>query len=191
MRLEVYVKQYFYITIHFSPNYEGTVFSKYRDNFYINNKTGEIYRKRLLYDFGWGQEDGFELMPQLSFEKLIQLVECPMVIPQKKFWQKYTKEEIQQINVWRSNLYGAVAVIMQDYTEEFIEFLTVKVNTDYLSNPSIRENFKNFSFDSKKTRAEGKIPGGVLVRSYEDILRDYPQWERISSKVIDQVYGSY
>lgn len=114
------MKRYFYITIHFSPDYEGTVFSKYQDDLYINTETGEIYRKRLLYDFGWGQENGFELMPQLSFEELIQLVECPMVQPQKKFWQKYTKEEIQQADIWRSNLYGAVAVIMQDYVKNLL-----------------------------------------------------------------------
>ena len=188
MRLEEYVKRYFYITIHFSPDYEGTVFSKHQDDLYINTETGEIYRKRLLYDFGWGQENGFELMPQLSFDELIQLVEHPMVQPQKKFWQKYTKEEIQQADIWCGNLYGAVAVIMQDYVKELVEFLSTKDDTEYFSNPSIRDNFKCFSFDSQKTRAEGKIPGGVLTRSYEEILKDYPQWERISSKVINQVY---
>ena len=87
------MKRYFYITIHFSPDYEGKIFLKQQDGLYINAETGELYRKRLLYDFGWGQENGFELMPQLSFDELIQLVEKPMVLPQKKFWQKYTKEE--------------------------------------------------------------------------------------------------
>ena len=183
------MKRYFYITIHFFPDYEGKIFSKQQDGLYINVETGELYRKRLLYDFGWGQENGFELMPQLSFDELIQLVEEPVVLPQKKFWQKYTKEEMRQADIWRSNLYGAVAVIMQDYTDEFVEFLSKKVDTDYFSNPSIRDNFKCFSFSSKKAREEGKIPGGVLTRSYEDILRDYPQWEQFSSKLIDQIYG--
>ena len=79
------MKRYFYITIHFSPDYEGKIFLKQQDGLYINAETGELYRKRLLYDFGWGQENGFELMPQLSFDELIQLVEKPMVLPQKKF----------------------------------------------------------------------------------------------------------
>ena len=175
--------------MHFFPDYEGTIFSKQQDGLYINAATGELYRKRLLYDFGWGQENGFELMPQLSFDELIQLVEQPMVIPQKKFWGEYTKEEIQLADIWRNNLYGAVAVIMQDYTDKLVEFLSAKVDTNYFSNPSIRDNFKCFSFDSQKTRAEGKIPGGILTRSYEDILKDYPQWGQISSKIIAQVYG--
>ncbi len=51
------MKRYFYITIHFSPDYEGTVFSKYQDDLYINTETGEIYRKRLLYDFGCGARE--------------------------------------------------------------------------------------------------------------------------------------
>jgi len=182
------MKRYFYITVHFSPDYEGTVFSKHQDDLYMNTETGEIYRKRLLYDFGWGQENGFELMPQLSFEELIQLVECPRVLQKKKFRRKNTKEEVQQAEIWQSNLYGAVAVIMQDYVKELIEFLSTTVDTDYFFNPDIRDNFKCFSFDSQKTSAEGRIPGGVLTRSYEEILKDYPQWERISSKIIDQVY---
>ena len=182
------MKRYFYITIHFSPEYEGTVFTKYQDNLYIKTETGELYRKRLLYDFGWGQESGFELLPQLSFDRLIELIEQPMVLPTKKIWKKYTKEEIQQADIWRSNLYGAVAVIMQDYVEELVAFLSSKVNTDYFSNPSIRENFKCFSFDSQRTRAEGKIPGGVLTQSYEDILKNYIEWGKISSEIISQVY---
>lgn len=190
MRMEKILKRYFYITIHFVPDYEGKIFAKKQDDIYINVETGELYRKRLLYDFGWGQEKGFELIPQLSFDELIQLVEQPMVVPKKMIWQKYTKEEIAQADIRRSNLYGAVAVIMQDYVKEFIKFLSAKIDTDYFSNQSVRENFKCFSFDSQKTRAEGRIPGGVLTRSYEDILSDYPQWGRISSKVINHVYNN-
>ena len=52
------MKRYFYISIHFSPDYEETVFSKYQDDLYRNRETGEMYRKRLLYDFGWGRKMG-------------------------------------------------------------------------------------------------------------------------------------
>lgn len=183
------MKQYFYITMHFSPEYEGTVFKKQKNDFYIHIETGELFRKRLLYDFGWGQESGFELLPQLSFDDLIMLIEQQMVLPQKKFRGKYTEAEIHKADVWRNNLYGAVAVIMQDHVEELIAFLSSKVNTNYFSNPSIRENFKCFSFDTQKAKAEGKIPGGVLTQSYAEILNKYPKWNEIAPKVILQVYG--
>lgn len=182
------MKRYFYLTIHFSPEYEKIMFAKLQDNFYKNIETGEIYRKRLLYDFGWGQEFGFELLPPLSFNDLVKLVEQPLLLPENKFWQKHSKYQIQQADIWRSNLYGAVAVIMQDYVDELIDFLSSKVNTDYFSNPSVRENFKAFSFDSQKARAEGKIPGGILTQSYEDILNNYPEWREIASKVVSQIY---
>ena len=182
------MKRYFYITIHFSPEYEGTVLARLKDDLYINTETGETYRKRALYDFGWGQESGFELMPPLSFKELIKLVEQPGALPQKKRFRRCTSEEFMQADIWRSNLYGAAAVIMQDHAKEFIEFLAAKIETDYFSDPSIRENFRLFSFDSQKTRDSGAIPGGVLTRSYEEILSAYPQWETIASGVIDQVY---
>lgn len=151
-------------------------------------ETGETYQKRLLYDFGWGQENGFELLPQLSFRELIRLIEVPQNISSKKRRAGYTSEELLQGEIWRSNLYGAAAVIMQDYTAELITFLSDKICTDYFSNPAIRENFKCFCFDTEKTRAEGRPLGGILTKSYEDVLNGFPQWKRISAKVIRQVY---
>ena len=35
------MKRYFYITIHFSPEYEGTVLARLKDDLYINTETGE------------------------------------------------------------------------------------------------------------------------------------------------------
>lgn len=182
------MKRYFYITVHFSPDYEKSFFSKQQGNLYINNETREVYCKRPLYDFGWGQEDGFELMPQLPFDKLIKLVEQPMASTKERFLKNYTKEEFLQADIWRSNLYGAIAVIMQDYVEELIGFLSTKVDTGYFQNSAIRDNFKCFSFDSQKTRMMGKVPGEVKTRSYEEILGDYPRRRKISASIIDQVH---
>ena len=50
------MKRYFYITIHFFPDYEGKIFLKQQDGLYITAETGELYRKRLLYDFGWDRK---------------------------------------------------------------------------------------------------------------------------------------
>ena len=182
------MKQYFYITVHFMPRYEERLFKKIQGNVYKHIATGELFQKRLLYDFGWGQEEGFELLPELSFDNLIRLVEQPIVHSQRMFGRRHTNEEVRQANILRSNLYGAVAVIMQDYVQELIEFLSKKIDTDYFLRSSICENYKCFSFDSKKSKDEGKIPGGVLTESYEEILNKYPKWKEISSRVIELVY---
>ena len=183
------MKRYFYLTIHFSPKYEGSVLTEQPDGMFWDCQTGEQYQKRLLYDFGWGQESGFELLPQLPFRELIQLVEQPQPLPVRKRFGKYSAEQVLKADIWRSNLYGAAAVIMQDHVKEFVAFLSEKANTDYFSDPAKRDNFKCFSFDSEKTRQEGKCPGGVLTRSYEDILRDDPDRERIGPTIVRKIYG--
>jgi len=181
-------KHYFYITVHFSPDYSNE-FKCISDNQYINTLNKEVFRKRLLYDFGWGQETGFELLPALSFEELIELVEQSTVIIKNSIVKRYTLEEIRNNRVNQSNLFGAVSVIMQDHVEELIEFLTNKIETDYFSCADIRKNFIWFSFSSSKMKEIGKIPGGNLTKSYEDVLNEYAQWKKISEKVIFQVYG--
>ena len=182
------MEQYFYITIHFFPQYIGVSFENIEDDIYECSDGGR-YRKRRLYDCGWGQEDGFELLPPLNFSELISLTEQPNPLPPKKFWQKYSDEQKLQANVWRNNFFGAVSVIMQDHVSEFIEFLESKIGTDYFSAPHIRENFKFFAFDTQKTFEDGKFPSGVLTRSYEEVLNDYPQWRKIAPRIVETVYG--
>lgn len=176
----------FYVTMNFMPRYEEE-FTCIDGDVFRNNSSGMLFRKRLLYDFGWGQEYGFEKLPELYFEKLIKLVEQSVVIIKNS--KKYTSEEIRNNRVNQSNLFGAVSVIMQDHVEELIEFLTNKIETDYFSCADIRKSFIWFSFSSSKMREIGQIPGGNLTKSYEEVLNEYAQWRKISEKVICQVYG--
>ncbi|MGI6745872.1 MAG: hypothetical protein ACOX45_07010 [Acutalibacteraceae bacterium] len=166
---------YFYITIHFQPCYENKTLQKIDETHYKHMKTDRIYRKRLMYDWGWGQEYGFEQQPPLTFAEVIQIV-----IDYKKSIISYSQKHM--------NFVGAVSVIMQDHVEELIDFLSKKINTDYFANSEIRENFKWFAFSSQKTREAGKIPGGILTQSYEDVLNQYPKWREISSQVIGKIY---
>lgn len=182
------MKQYFFISINFSPTYDERLFVNLHDDIYQNSLTGELCRKRLLYDFGWGQEYGFELLPVLSFPQLISLLEFRAAPRKKKFWERYTEEEIRSASVARSNVFGAIAVIMQDHVTELIDFLSEKIGTSYFSDGYIRENYKYFSFSTQKMREMGKLPGGILSQSYEDVLNKHPKWIDISSKVIDEVY---
>ncbi len=168
-------KQYYYLTTNFMPNYEKTKFEKVSDDVFVL-KNGDKYKKRLLYDWGWGQEFGFEILPKPSFETLIEIV----INFRNTGFNLHKK---------RMNFYGAISVIMQDYVDEFIQFLSQKVHTDFFSNSYIRENFKFFSFSSMHMTREGKIPGGVLTESYEEVFKKNPMWIDIAELIIEKVYG--
>lgn len=181
-------QKYFYITINFCPDYSKT-FMHTENDIYTNVLTGEQFRKRLLYDFGWGQEPGFERIPALTFYELIELVENSVVTNKKKrLFEKRSREEMRHNDVSRSNLFGAISVIMQDHVEELIDFLACKVKTDYFSDPVIRENYMWFSFSTNKMREIGFFPGAILTKSYEDVLNEHEQWKKIAKTVIEQVY---
>ena len=181
--------KYFYLTINFSSKWNNE-FMLINEDIYINTLTGEHFRKRLLYDFGWGQENGFERLPSLTFDELIELVEnADLTIKKKRIWEKYSEEEIRNNDVNQSNLFGAISIIMQDHIEELIKFLTGKIKTNYFSNTKIRKNFTWFSFSTRKMREIGYLPGGIGKMSYEEVLNKYEQWRTISKTVVEQVYG--
>lgn len=142
---------YFYITVHFHPCYENKTLQNIDETHYKHVKTDRIYRKRLMYDWGLGQEYGFEQQPPLTFTEAIQIV-----IDYKKPIINYSQKHM--------NFAGAVSVIMQDHIEEFIDFLSKKINTDYFANSDIRENFKWFAFSSQKTRVQVSMMGDTCTR---------------------------
>ena len=179
------MKRYFYVTIHFCPNYVNTELTPYIDDLFMDKKTGEIYKKRNLYCFGWGQESGFELMPPLSFEQLIKLVECP----RPKFSILKYRKRVSLLSIWKGNYYGAASVIMEDHLPEFVDFLAEKVNSDYFSDPTIRKNYLCFIFDREKAREKGwGYCGFVHGEAFEDLLNKIPKWKTISEHIIRQVY---
>ncbi len=153
--------------------YDDIEFVQISGNLYKESISGLTYRKRLLYNCGWGQEEGYELLPALSFDELISIViayntDNELISERKKF----------------SNLLGAVAVIMQDYQKELLCFLLDKIQTSFFDNQQIKENFQWFCFDEKLAGPKG----GIGRKSYEQVLKQYPKWLEISSKVKEWVY---
>ena len=166
-------KQLYFVSTNFKPDLSRN-FKKLENDIYLLKHTDIKYRKRALYDWGWGQELGFEIIPKPTFEELIFLVSnFDLTIRNNKL---------------KMNFYGAISVIMQDYVEELIDFLTKKLPTDFFENTQIKNNFSFFSFNSEKTRVSGRIPGGVGVNSYENIFKQPPQWLEISERVISLIY---
>ena len=139
-----YSQRYFYITRNFVPDYSQE-FTHIQDDIYKHNRTGDLYRRRLLCDFGWGHEPGYERLPALSFDELISLIEYdpfPGKLPKLRRFLFSKKEYL-----FYQNLRGAISVIMADHIEAFVEFLAQKCETPYFENPCIRENYKYFYLD--------------------------------------------
>lgn len=166
---------YFYITMNFNYKVSPPEMEKIDNNILREAKSGVLYKRRPLYDFGWGQEHGLEKLPPLRFDELIELV--------IKF---NNNDEILIRLVKFSNMIGAVAVIMEDHVLELIDFLTKKILTDFFEDKQIRENFKWFCFDEKVIYSRG----GIKTLSYEEVLKKYPQWNKISSNIKEKVYGN-
>ena len=170
----------FYLTINFLPKYDKE-FELVQGDVYKHIVSGQLYRKRLLADHGWGQESGYVRYPEPTFEELIAILEyVPDPLRYNPFY--FLSKEM---STYFNNVLGAVSVIMQDYVPELIDFLSEKVETTYFKNRYIRRNFREFSF----VRGRQQMGRAVGSKPYHIILQEYDKWEEISHKVIKQVYG--
>lgn len=177
----------FYTTTNFSPRYDRE-FEPVQADVYRHITSGQLYRKRVLADHGWGPESGYVRLPEPSFEELIAIVEyMPKCLKNRPFY--FLSKELCELNyIYYQNLWGAVSVIMQDYVPELIDFLAEKVETEYFRDRRIRRNFREFAFDGEWCRKRGKLGRTAGGKSYHRILQDYDKWNEISHKVIKQVY---
>ena len=177
----------FYITIHFFPKYDRE-FELVQEDIYRHIASGQLYRKRLLADYGWGQEPGYVRFPEPTFEELIAILEyVPARLKESLFC--FLSKELTELNyTYFSNVQGAVSVIMQDYVPELIDFLAEKVETKYFKNRYIRRNFREFSFNGEMVRKRRRFGRTVGTKPYYRIFQEYDKWKGISHKVIKQVY---
>lgn len=181
-------KAYFYLTKNFTPNYAAD-FDHVENDIYRHKASGWLYKKRLLFDFGWGQESGYVCYPEPTFEELITLIEyIPPRIKRNPF--ALFSKKLRQLNTMcYDNAWGAISVIMQDHVDEMIAFLKVKIETDYFENADIRKRYYRFCFDREKAKEFGILFGcGVKTKSYCTIFQEHDGWSSIAHKVIEQVY---
>ena len=141
---------------------------------YYQAKSGTKWARILLYNTGWGQPYGYERLPSLPFESLMELA---LKSDHKTTNLKIIEEE--------SNKYGAIAVIMERHILELIEFLYMNLSNKELFHSELyRHNLTLFCFDEKEARTNG----GVGMKSYENMLNQHTKWLAISSKVKELVY---
>jgi hypothetical protein len=144
--------------------------------YFVQEKSGTKWVECLLYNTGWGQPVGFERLPKLKFEDLLKLA----------LTSDY-KTTTLTVNEEESNKYGAIAVIMERYRLELIDFLAININNnDLWGNDLYCSNLKLFCFDDFNCKGNG----GIGRKSYEEILNECPKWCDISQRVKELVYGN-
>lgn len=72
--------------------------------------------------------------------------------------------------------------------EEFIDFLTQKIDTDYFDNKYIRNNYRWFCFSAEKSSHLSSY-NSANGESYEEIFNKYESWHKISQRIIEKIYG--
>ena len=129
------------------------------DNVYISIEDGSFWEKTDLYDFGWGNEYGFEKLPKLTFEELFEL--------------------IFQSNI-EENRYGAAAIILKKYSTELLELCMQLINNNELSKKYL-DVFKILGLNYPSNRSN------ILGKSYQEINELNEKWREISIKVTSMI----
>ena len=183
-----YRKKYFYITVNYCPNIDE-LFTQIHGDIYESVATGLKYKKRLLYDYGWGQEEGYVCYPEPTFRQLISLVGYLPPHMKNNPFSFLIKQNREQYTICEHNAIGAISIIMQDYVEELIAFLKEKIGTDYFEDRHVRKRFQRFVFSREKAKEFGIVAGGsVGMLSYSEILQKHDSWSEIAQRVIEKVY---
>ena len=118
----------------------------------ISPNDGSIWAKTELYNFGWGDENGYYRYPMPSFEKLFHLV------------LNSADEE---------DIYGAASVILKRYPDELLKQCEAIAENRGRSD-DFGKLVKVFRLDSPVNRSP------VLRKTYAQIQQDSRRWREIA-----------
>ena len=140
-----------------TPDEFGLVESGTDTYLYIDKIDGSIWKKKTLYDFGWGNEYGFMRLPELSFDEA---------------WNMLTSSDIQE------NQYGAASLIDEKYSENLLEKIESIFSTpNFQINERLRNAFKILDLEAGRNRSE------TQGKSYKEVIDNFNRWKNISEKV--------
>jgi hypothetical protein len=115
-----------------------------------------VWKPRQLYDFGWGQENGFYRTPILAFEELFSLgVE--------------SHDE--------DNVFGAAIVLTEDYAEELLVKLENLIRGPIADIARYRKFFEVLKLDLPYNRCS------TIGKSVSEINKDFERWKKIAEYV--------
>ena len=121
----------------------------------IDPRDGSVWVKKNLYDWGWGEENGYYKAPLPDYPALLELV-------------LYSNNN--------DDTYGAAAIILEQYSEELL--CTCE---NMMLDPKRKKEFKALAKVFKLNLAINRCP--VLKKSFHQIQSDFARWKRISEQV--------
>ena len=185
----------FMMSCHFSPRtlQQFGLNETDKEGLYFSEDTDSYWVARYLYDLGWGNEIGYVRQPELNFSELIYLMLLQPALEKGSFLRPLTNSQRKKNRIIQDNIFGAAAVIMEDYSDELVGFLEESVKNGFLRSSSIHNAqypLGVFSFSTAKSLERGWAVGSTTgYKSYEEILNENETWRRISQRVIEDFYG--
>jgi hypothetical protein len=138
------------------PEDFGLTRTQGNDKIYLCESDRSEWVKKELYDFGWGNENGYVRMPQLGFEDLLFLLE---------------NSELQD------NLYGSAYILVDEYPDKLLDYLYDLVDQENIQN---NERFKRIA---RVLRLETSINRSkTLGKTLTEIKSDYEKWRFLSER---------
>jgi hypothetical protein len=160
--MEINVDQlYFLMSFRFDktdPEEYGLISSSEQDNLFIRTSDGSTWKKKNLYDFGWGNENGFIRQPELDFDEL---------------WYLLLNSKAQE------NEYGAASELLEKYPEELL--MRVEQILDQNAATRLDEKAKRVCLILKLDRPLNRSK--TIGKPYEQISREFERWRAVSEKV--------
>ncbi len=122
---------------------------------YKLSKDGSRWVSRKLFDFGWGEENGFCRIPVPGFDDLIQIA------LESDDWQ---------------NKYGAAAILLKDYPEQLLAKCETLLRSSDTAKP-YAGFFKDLQLNKPINRSE------ILGKSLTQVMADYAHWKKLAERI--------
>jgi hypothetical protein len=157
---------YFLMSLRFDkskPEDFGLYQSPINPDVFINEKDKTSWAKRELYDFGWGNENGFVRLPELGFGELIYLMEYSNI---------------------QDNRYGAAIEIRRKFSDELLKYLMEILGSSECGiSKEMKDVFEILELEQPINRSR------ILGKSPQEVNDDYEKWKLISNRVKKIISG--
>jgi hypothetical protein len=155
-----YNKKYFLMSFRFDKEKLedfGLSKSNCSEDVFVDNNDKSEWIRSALYDFGWGNENGFIRLPKLDFLGL---------------WDLLTNSHLLE------NKYGAAYLLENEYPNALLDYLLVILNdSDSKITDSLKEVFMILKLDSVKNRSD------IVGKSFAEINNSLEKWKLVSELI--------